>query len=233
MKIAYGVLQGTVLGPLLSFLFINDLSSVSEELKFYLFADDTNDCYKSDTPEKLAKKVNTELKYAKRWLGASKLSLNINKTNYMIFHSPAAALPVDAAIKIGNKLISRVKYIKFLGLLLDENLSWKYHLSQLPKKLSRPCGILLETRNYLPTEILRCIYNSLFMSFLRYGIVVWRETLNSYIEPLFKLRKKAVRTTSHQTAFSHSLPLFKGLHRLRVSDSSSTQFSYPKILLSK
>ena len=69
-----------------------------------------------------------------------------------------------------------------------------------------------------PTDILRCIYNSLFMSFLQYGIVVWGQTFSSYIEPIFKLQKKAIRTISHQTAFSHSLPLFKGLHLFRVSD---------------
>ena len=89
----------------------------------------------------------------------------------MIFHSPGTALSVNATIKIGNRFTSRVKYIRFLGLLLDENLSWKYHLSKMSKKLSKICGIHLKMRNYLFTDILRCIYNSLFMSFLQDGIV--------------------------------------------------------------
>ena len=128
----------------------------------------------------------------------------------MIFHSPGAALPVNAAIKIDNRFISRVKYIRFLGLLLNEHLSWKYHLSHLSKKLSRTCGILLKIRNYLSTDTLRCIYNSLFLSLLQYGIVIWGKTFSSYIEPLFKLQKQAIRTISRQTALSRSLTLFKG-----------------------
>ena len=218
MKIAYGVPQGSVLGPLLFLLFINDLRSVSKKLKFYLFADDTNIYYETDNPEKLAKKANTKLKYVKRWLDTNKLSLNANKTKYVIFHSPRAALPVNATIKLGNGFISRVTYIRFLDLLLDENLSWKYHLSQLSKKLSRACEILLKIRNYLSTDILKCIYNSLFMSFLQYGIVIWGQAFRSYIEPLFKLQKKAIRTISHQTALSHFLLLFTGLQLLRISD---------------
>ena len=174
--------------------------------------------YETDTPEKLTKKAIAEIKYVKRWLDANKLPLNTSKTNSMIFHSPAASLSVNAAVKIGNKFISRVKYIKFLGLLLDVHLSWKYQICQMSKKLSRTCGILLKIRKYLPTEILKCIYNSLFMPFLQYGIVVWGQTFNSYIEPVFKLQKKAIRTISYQAPLPHPLPLFKGLQLLRVSD---------------
>ena len=85
-----------MLGPLLFLLFINDLPNVSRRLKFYLFADDTNIYYD------LTKKVNNELKYVKRWLDANKLSLNITKTNYIIFHSSVDSTPLNIAIKIGR-----------------------------------------------------------------------------------------------------------------------------------
>ena len=116
MKIVNGVPQRSVLGPLLFLLFINDLPSISKKLNLYLFADNTNIYYEIETSEKLAKKVNTELEYVKRWLDANKLSLNINKTNYIIFHSPAIAQPDNTVINIGNKHISKVKHVKFLGL---------------------------------------------------------------------------------------------------------------------
>ena len=121
------------------------------------------------------------------------LSLNNKKTNYMIFHSPGAALPFNAAIKDGNRRIPRVKYIRFLGLLLDENFSWKHHLSQMSRKLSRTCGILLEIRKYLSTDVLRCICNSFFMSFIQYGIVIWGQTFTSYIEQLFILNGRDIQ----------------------------------------
>ena len=143
LHINCGVPQGSVLGPLLFLLLINDLPNVSRRLKFYLFADDTNIYYD------LTKKVNNELKYVKRWLDANKLSLNITKTNYIIFYSSVDSTPLNIAIKIGKKHITKVKYIKFLGVLLDEHLTWRYHITELSKKLARTCGILFKVRGLL------------------------------------------------------------------------------------
>ena len=112
LHINCGAPQGSVLGPLLFLLFINDLPNASRRLKFYIFADDTNIYYDSDTIEDLTKKVNNELKYVKRWLDANKLSLNISKTNYIIFHSYADSIPLNTVIKIGKKHIAKVKYVR-------------------------------------------------------------------------------------------------------------------------
>ena len=113
LGITCGVSQGSVLGPLIFLLFINDLPNASKHLKFYFFADDTNLYYDSETLHDVIKKVNKGLKHVKRWLDSNRLSLNISKTNYIIFRS----VPTDISIKIGKKQISRVKYIKFLGVL--------------------------------------------------------------------------------------------------------------------
>ena len=131
LDITFGVPQGSVLGPLLFLLFINDLPNASKHLKFYLFADDTNLYYDSETLDDVIKKVNKRLKHIKRWLDANKLTLNISKTNFIIFHSSASRVLTDIVIKIGKKHISRVKYIKFLGVLLDEHLAGKVFASNI------------------------------------------------------------------------------------------------------
>ena len=187
------------------------MPKVSKKLKFYLFADDTNIDCESDTVESVVKRANSGLKSVKKWLDADKLSINIDKTNYIIFHSPHKSIPPHRSIKIGKKHITRVKYVKFLGLFLDGTLSWKYHLSELSKKLARTCGVLYKIRPFLPTETLICLYNSLFISFLQYGIAVLGQTCASYTDPIIKLQKRAVMIISHQTFLSHTTPIFKTL----------------------
>ena len=166
----------------------------------------------------MIKIVNKELRLVKKWLDANKLSLNIDKTNYIIFHSSSVNVPSGSDIKIGKKHIKRVKFVKFLGPLLDEHLSWKYHLSELSKKLARTCGMFFKIRNLLPLDVLFCLYNALFLSFLQYGLIVWGQTYASYIDPIFKLQKRAVRAISFQPRVSPSLPIFNDFKLLKLSE---------------
>ena len=85
--------------------------------------------------------MNRELRHVKKWLDANKLALNIDKTNFVVFHSPAKILMEPIILKFGRKKISGANKVKFLGVLLDETLSWKPHLVELARKLARSTGI--------------------------------------------------------------------------------------------
>ena len=114
--------------------------------------------------------------------------------------------------------MDKAKHVKFLGLLLDENLSWKHHLSELSKKLARTCGIFFTARHLLSKNVLVSLYYSLFASFLQYGIVVWGLTYDTYIKPIFILQKKVIQAIAFKNLSTPSTPIFLELHLLKLQD---------------
>ena len=124
-------------------------------MQFYLFADDTGIYFDSDNLFNLQKIVNIELKKVRKWLEANRLALNIDKTNYVVFHSPTNKVDSFVRIKLGLKPISRVNCIKYLGVLIDSTLSRKPHIVQLSKKLARTSDIFYKIRHYVPFDTLK------------------------------------------------------------------------------
>ena len=110
-----------------------------KKLKFYLFADDTNIYFDADKLEKIEKVVNTELRKVNRWLILNKLALNVEKSNFVLFYTKPPSR--NLKIKIGNKRLNKEDCVKFLGVLVDSTLSWKPHIIELTKKLSKTIGI--------------------------------------------------------------------------------------------
>ena len=105
-----------------------------------------------------------------------------------------------------------------MGVIIDENLSFKYHVESISNTISRNIGILYKLKYFIPKSILRCIYCSIILPFLSYGILAWGNTHNIYLDKLLKLQKKAVRNITNSSFRSHSTPLFKGLKLLRICD---------------
>ena len=107
-------------------------------------------------------------------------------------------------IKIGKQHVDRAKCVKLLGLLLDESRSWNYHLKELSRKLARAYGVFFKVGLLLPKNVLISLYNSLFPSFLKYGIVVWGLTYGLYIKPIFTLYKDSVRAIAFEKYYAPS-----------------------------
>ena len=192
-SISCGVPQGSVLGPLLFLLYINDLPNISSKLKFFLFADDTNIYYESSDLKELEKTVNQELKLLTLWLNLNRLALNVAKTNFVIFRSPRKPVNHNVVLILNRKALAQKDHVKYLGILMDQHLTWKYQVSHVSKKVSRGVGILAKLRHFLDSKLLCNIYYCLVYSYLNYGIHAWGSACPSETKCLFILQKKAVR----------------------------------------
>ena len=205
--ICRGVPQGSVLSALLFILFINDIVNSSNKLFFNLFADDTSIYYKNKNVDDLYRTMNEELNKVGIWLGANKLSLNVNKTIYILFKGKKKLIDVPNLYMYGSP-ISRNENTKFLGIFIDEHLSWKPHAKFIIGKLSRTIGIIRKTHENLNLHSLKTLYFSFVQPCLQYGIIFWFSVSSDLRNKIFRLQKKAIRLINKTNFDSHSEPLF-------------------------
>ena len=210
--ISTGVPQGSILGPLLFNIYINDIVNITKKCHIIQYADDTSLIYPMND-KNARQSLEMELEYLFEWLTLNKLSLNISKTKYMLFSTRQKNVTYPI-VTLNKQIIENVSEFNFLGVKLDENMTWNSHTNQIANKINRNIAIMHKLKHILPTFTMKTLYESLISSHLNYGILAWG--LNN--TRLYKLQKKAIRTVANAKYNAHTEPLFKLFGFLKLPD---------------
>ena len=206
-----GVPQGSILGPLLSIIYTNDLPYCLKKSKCILFADDTTIYQTNSNLTQLYTNINMDLNILGDWFRANKLSLNINKTTYMVFQNKREQPNSNMTINIGTESIKREAAVKFLGFIIEDQPHWTKHLKLCKSKMASSIYAMRSAKHVLSKDNLRALYFALMYPYIDYGIILWGTAAKCHIYPLHVLQKKAIRIITDAKYNAHSSPLLTEL----------------------
>lgn len=200
---------------------MNDLPNVCQHLSLILFADDTNAFCHNKNIETLYKNVNEEMEKVINWFKVNKLSLNVGKTNYMLFTKSRKLKKNDLPkLYIDNQEIQEAEFAKFLGVYLDKDLTWEKHIEIVTSKVARNIGIMRRLKSYLPPNILKTLYCTLILPQITYCNTIWTNTYKIRLARLKSLQKQAIKLFA-QTGEAQNV--YKTENLLKLEDIGNLQ----------
>ena len=206
-NISKGVPQGSILGPLMFLVFVNDLPDIVDTCTVNLYADDTTIYYSNKDPKLVQSTINSDLENIVSWIEMNGLKMNVNKTQMMTLQRKSTKPAEAITVKIRGEEITHLNSIKYLGVVVDKDLNWKRHITEVRRKALAVIATIRRARGYLPVQTRKLLYNTLVLPHMDYCSVIWHSIGTTLSQSIESLQNYAMRVVLDKPPRTPSAPL--------------------------